>query len=60
MRGGGKMKIGRVERNPEISLKAQLAELRGKYAGFLYMYCMRNAKHISEIVFMYEEEKNND
>lgn len=55
------MKIGRVERNFRIPLKAQLAELRGKYAGFLYMYCANNSRHVSEIIFMYEREvKSND
>jgi len=49
------MKIGRVERKPEIPLKEQLAELRKQYAGFMYMYCARIGR-LSEIVFMYERE----
>lgn len=51
------MKIGHVARNPEISLKEQLKELRGKYAEFAYVFCAGSVHGGSTITFTYEEEK---
>ena len=48
------MKIGRVERNTEISLNKQLADLRKQYRAFQYLYCDRSGCKTT-IVFIYEE-----
>ena len=48
------MKIGRVERKPEIPLKEQLAELRKQHRAFQYLYRDRSGCKTT-IVFIYEE-----
>lgn len=54
------MKIGHVERNPEISLNAQLKELEKEYAGFSYVFCTGNPHGGSTITFMYEEKEEKE
>ena len=50
------MKIGHVKRKPELSLKAQLAELRAQYTEFQYLFCTGNYCGGATITFTYAEE----